>query len=124
MQKSDFKIMTCNKCHKRHYYYAPFTKDKGEIEEYKNCFEVEIDENFHFSGKCNCGGNLTEAETLTSNDCIELLGNLLEDDNRHSITGIGRVISNCCDAAGADENIKTNILKSLLDYYDNYHSLN
>ena len=122
MEINDFKVMVCDKCHARHYYYAPYTTNEDEIEEYKVDFEVQIDDKFHFSGKCHCGGNTSETKELVAQDYSEILGNILEDDNRHNITNIGNVVMKCCDSAGADENIKNNILKYLAKYYELCHS--
>lgn len=131
MKMNDFKVLKCKKCgHISIFYAPPLSKDpdlrQRELEEYKTDFEVEISDDFKFSDNCNkCGETRKE---IALKDCdastlSEILGNLLEDDNRHNVTSIGSLINKIMDDVGINEKDKQQFMYKLLEHYDETHSL-
>lgn len=101
-------------------YYMPKEYiDEEEMEEENICI---IDGEFYR----NCNGRAEKAlpmEQWDSDTICEVLGDLLEDNNRHNITGIGHTFKTMMAQAGADAETIRKALLNLLVYYDLNKSL-
>lgn len=130
MKCTDFKLLKCPECGRTSIYYAPpLSKNeelrKSEIEEYEE-MGVEIDENFSFKEKCTCNdGYQTELpfDKYPELDCAEILGNILEDDNHHNLTGIGYLFIDMMKKAGISEKERESAIRELLISYSENHTL-
>jgi len=125
MKKEDFLVMECDKCNRQMMYYAPI-KDINELrDEFDEEFDI-IDGVISVGCGCSrCQGTLKEipeCEYSTSTIC-ELLGNLLEDNNRHNLTSIGHLFNYIMEKSNISENERRMALVELLNYYDQNNTL-
>ena len=120
MDIKDFTIVTCKNNHYNILYGA-----KGlSQEELKDEFDAGI-----VDGKiatiCHCGEKMVEISSnyWSEQMCSEVLGNMLEDDNRHSLTGIGYLISDIMKKKNFTKEQRADVIKGLLEHYNENHSL-
>lgn len=57
-------------------------------------------------------------------DFTEILGSMLEDDNRHSMTSLGSFIVSMLEKANISEEQQLIVIKNIVEHYSEYHSLN
>lgn len=132
MKMNDFKVLKCEKCGNTSILYAPPLSNnpelrKMELEEYKTDFEVEISDDFKFTDNCDRCGEARKEIPLEDCDASifsEILGNLLEDDNRHSVVSIGSLIIKIMNDIGINEKDKQQFMYKFLEHYNETHSLN
>ena len=132
MNIKDFKVFACPDCgHLRGLYYMPpLSEDEHwrqrELEEYKRDFDIDFTDGTFVTICPECGKQATEVpfEEWTAEELKEAIGDVLEDDNRHSITGIAGLFEVCMEEAGAERNTVENALRKLAEYYSEHHSLN
>lgn len=131
MEARDFKVFLCPDCKNRDgmYYMPPLSKDetlrKMELNEFKEDFGIEFDgKNFH--AVCDkCGKKMHEVpfEQWTTEELREAIGNMLEDDNRHSSTNIGWIFDDCMKSAGIEKEKRADALRAFAERYSKTHSL-
>ncbi len=125
MRIEDFRVLTCTKCGREESFYAPpLSKDeelrKMEVEEYTEDFEVSITDDGKFVKKCEkCGEQMAEISIDEWHIPLitETIGDMMEDDNHHSLTGLGRCFNECMMKAGIDDELRR---KALIEYMKLY----
>lgn len=131
MDKTDFKLFRCPHCGDNYgfYYMPPLSSNpewrQRELKEYEEDFDVRLKENGKWALTCGrCGKEFeeTEPESYKADDHVEILGSLLEDDNRHSITNIGNVFKDCMISAGIEEDKTAAVLGNIVERYSKTHS--
>lgn len=124
MKKTDFRVCKCTKCNKfTSYYVGDMTPD--EIKEEFDDVDI-VDGKIHSTCySSNCDGQFVEIdeENYSPNIISEILGNMLEDDNRHNLTSIGSLFNDLMTNCNISEDDRRKVLMELLNYYDNNHSL-
>jgi len=131
MKKSDWKVFKCHCCGKNHgyFYMPPLSKSedlrKREIEEYERDFNLKLEDDGQFHLHCECGQDITELpyEEWDSDALCEILSNMLEDNNRHNMTGTPNLFWHCMEQAGISDDRIQETLRHLLDYYSETQSM-
>lgn len=121
-----FRVLKCRECGEFDgiYYAPPLSEDEQlkelEIKEYESDFDVEVSRtDGKFISKCECGGRMEEVdiEEWPISMLKEVIGNIMEDDNHHSITSIGNTFDRCMGEAGIEEEQRS---KTLINYINMY----
>lgn len=141
MEIKDFVLFRdCDGCGEQGgFYYMPMSDDKykriEEVEEHKQDLGMDfyvnvLDGSIRLNCKCGCIRAEVPFEQWTAEECSSVLGDLLEDNNRHNITDIGRTIINCMKSAnvnGMSDEIKKEFInqamRNLLKKYSDTQSL-
>ena len=118
----DLKYFTVLKCENGHSNILYGSKD-DIMEDFKEDYELDIVDG-EIIGTCDiCGEKVEEIpyEKWSEDEIIEVLGDLLEDDNRHGLIRIGRVISDIMKERHYSSEQRSDVLQGLLKYYSKNH---
>lgn len=121
MKMKNFVVCECTGCHKHTMYYMSEERTPDELEE----LDLTLDENGIICSDCSrCGNVSSEIDVMswTSNDICVILGNILEDTNKHNLVGLPRFINESMKNSDISEPQCKKVLYDLTKHYEQYGS--
>lgn len=126
MEIKDWRVLKCTRCGNTGgaYYAPPLPKDKElkyfEKDMYESDYQVKVTDNGMFEKNCDCGGTMKEVDPSEwpLNVVKEVIGSMMEDDNRHSLVKLGHAFDECMKKAGIFERQRTAALVNFMRQYD------